>query len=273
MFGPSACRGRRKQWTRKIYFRRRHCVVCLWIMLSAGPAGFDVLPRGAVRDPVSPRSCTLEVTLVALADYQKIVIQGKGPGSEIWQTGFATVVTTPITSQAGLQSYSNTLEPFVNTWWTSVKPHVAPLYSYLGIAVYQYQAPSTTAQFQAQTTRAAVPGTIVGSIIPIDTACVVSLRTAVPGRSTRGRMYVPCHDLVQATDGCWASSVNTAIGTATKTLFNAILGGSTGGVAVVSRTHNSYQLLTGLVTDNKPDVQRRRENRLAASNTQVLTFP
>jgi hypothetical protein len=42
---------------------------------------------------------------------------------------------------------------------------------------------------------------------------------------------------------------------------------------VVSRTHHTWQPLASIITDNKPDVQRRRENKLAASSVQVLSFP
>ena len=86
-------------------------------------------------------------------------------------------------------------------------------------------------------------------------------------------MYVPCHMPVGFADGCYAAADTNAIGTATKALFTAILGGSTGGVVVVSRTHSIYSLVSALDTDNKPDVQRRRENRLRPSTTQVLAFP
>jgi hypothetical protein len=42
---------------------------------------------------------------------------------------------------------------------------------------------------------------------------------------------------------------------------------------VVSRTTGQWYPPTNIDTDNKPDVQRRRENRLLPSHTQVLAFP
>lgn len=211
--------------------------------------------------------------MVALADYQKIVIKGTGPGSEIWQTGFSTVVTTPITTQSALQSYLNSIVPFVSTWWTSIKVGVNSSYAWTGVSAYQYQAPSTVAQFQADAPQTPSAGTLATAGCPIDTCCVVSLRSSTPGRSHRGRMYVPLHTAVPAAGALWIASTTNTVGTATKALFSSILGGTAGGVCVVSRTHNTYDLLTTLITDNKPDVQRRRENRILPTNTQVLAFP
>ena len=211
--------------------------------------------------------------MASLSSYQRLVIRGKGPGSEIWQTSFSTVVTTAITSQAGLQSYVNSIAPFVNTWWTTVKASCSPLYSITDLAAYQYVYPSTSAQFQASAALTASVGTMSVTGSPVDTAVVISLRTAVPGRRTRGRMYVPCHLAVSNSDACFPGTNINTINTATKTMFNSILTGTAGGVAVVSRTGGSYELITGLVADNKPDVQRRRENKLVPTSVSTLTFP
>jgi hypothetical protein len=86
-------------------------------------------------------------------------------------------------------------------------------------------------------------------------------------------MYVPCHVGVQAANGNWASPDSNAIGTATKTLMSSVAGYASYVPIVVSRTHSTWQPLASLITDSKPDVQRRRENRLAAITTQVLAFP
>lgn len=208
-----------------------------------------------------------------LTAYQRFVISGTGPGSEIWQTGFSTIATTAITSQAGLQSAVNSVAPFVNTFWTSLKPNLYPLYSIKALTAYQYVYPSNHAQYQAQATLTVSTGTQAVNAAPVDTCLVVSLRTAVPGRRTRGRMYIPCHAPAQTTDGCISSTVSTAIGTAVKTMLASVFTSTSLAPVVVSRTGGTYETITGQVTDNKPDVQRRRENRLAATNVQVLTIP
>lgn len=209
----------------------------------------------------------------SLGAYQRIVITGKGIGAEVWQTGFSTWVTTAITSQAGLQSYVNSIAPYVSTWWGALRPAIFNTFSLTGVSAYQYQAPSTHAQFQAGVSLTPVLGQLSGTGNPIDTCLVVSLRTAVPGRRTRGRMYIPMHAAVGAVDGCLSSITSQLYGTTTKTMLGSVVSGTAGVPIVVSRTGGTYETINSLVTDNKPDVQRRRENRLPATNTQVLSFP
>jgi len=211
--------------------------------------------------------------MAGLGTYQRVVIKGTGIGAEIWQTGFWTQNVTPPTTQAALQTDCNAIAAFVDTWWTTVKAQCYSSYALTEVDMYQYVAPSHTASLQAASPRSAVAGTISVQGAPIDTCCVVSLRSAVPGRANRGRMYVPMHTGLTGSTGCWAGTPSTSVGTATKALMTSVAGYSGYVPIVVSRTHSTWQPLASLVTDNKPDVQRRRENRLAATNVQVLAFP
>jgi hypothetical protein len=126
---------------------------------------------------------------------------------------------------------------------------------------------------QAQVILTANPGTLAGASSPIDTCCVVSIRSAQPGRSGRNRLYVPCHTTVGPTDGCFGSAAQNTLGTATKALFTSVAGYSTYVPVVLSRTKNAWFAPSNIDTDNKPDVQRRRENKLIPTATQVLAFP
>lgn len=208
-----------------------------------------------------------------LTRYQKIVVRGTSYGSEIWQTGLHVIATTPPADQAALQADCDAAEPLVNDWWTAVKDNVLPGFKYVGISMYDYTAPSTVATFQAQTDRAPVAGSMSGGGSEIDTACVVSLRSPDPSRSGRNRMYVPCHQLVNAGTGMWDSTVPDDIAAGTKALFEALAGTPNLLPVVISRTHSRYQEPSKFITDNKPDVQRRRVNRLSPSYTSVLAFP
>jgi hypothetical protein len=51
------------------------------------------------------------------------------------------------------------------------------------------------------------------------------------------------------------------------------VGSTIGAPAVVSRHLHQWFPPSAIDTDNKPDVQRRRENRLVPTSTQVLAFP
>lgn len=209
----------------------------------------------------------------ALGTYQRVVIKGTGPNSEIWQTGFSTAAVTPPTTQAGLQTDCTAISAFITTWWNAIKGSIYSSYALTEVDMYQYVAPSTVATLQAQTVLTANPGTSAATGSPIDTALVTSIRSAVPGRSHRGRMYVPCHAGCQVANGMFTGTPNVTYGTALKALFTSVAGYSSYVPVVVSRTHNTWDAVASLVTDNKPDVQRRRENKLIPTNTQVLAFP
>jgi hypothetical protein len=211
--------------------------------------------------------------MATLGTYQRFNIIGSGPGSEVWQTGFWTAAITPPSTQAALQTDCDAIAAFVTTWWNAVKVDIAQGYALQKLNAYQYVAPSTSATLQASHQYTASPGTGGSSGNPLDTALVVSIRSAVPGRSHRGRMYIPFHNPINGSTGCCVASEYATYGTATKALFTSVAGYSSYVPVVVSRTHNTWDPVANIDTDNLPDVQRRRVNRLHPTATQVLAFP
>jgi hypothetical protein len=209
----------------------------------------------------------------ALGTYQKFVIKGTGPGSEIWQTGFYTTCTMNPVDQPALQALLNTIAPFVDTFFAALKSKIYPTYTYTEVDAYQYVSPSHVAAFNAQAIRTPTAGTLVGNGQQLDGAVVCSIRTPLPSRRGRGRMYLPCHDVVQPSGMLANAATNTQYGTALKALFSSIVGGSVAAPIVVSRTGNFWNPPTQIITDNKPDVQRRRVDRLLPTSTQILAFP
>ena len=208
-----------------------------------------------------------------LTTFQRVVIKGIGPGSEIFQTGFTTAAITPPSSQAALQTDCNAIAAFCTTLWNAIKASIYTSYSFTEVDMYQYVWPSTVAQFQAQTLLTANPGTLAVNGSPIDTALVVSLRSQVPGRSGRGRMYLPYHGGCLPASGLTSGTPYTTYATAVKALFTSVAGYSSYAPIVASRTHGTWQPPSAILCDNKPDVQRRRENRLLPSATTNLAFP
>lgn len=208
----------------------------------------------------------------ALSTSQRVVIRGLSPQGEVWQTSFGMVGATPA-DQAALQSLSDQVEPYVNTFWTAVKAHVYNSFSYVGIKVYQYAGASSRAALQAQTDRTASAGTLATNGSPIDTALVLSLRTPTPGRAARGRMYIPCHDVVNPSTCCFVGTASADYAAAYKVLVDSIATNTPGAVAVLSRTTSSYNLVTRCLADNKPDVQRRREGKIVPSIISSVALP
>lgn len=124
----------------------------------------------------------------------------------------------------------------------------------------------------------ATPGT-GSSPQPQFTAQVVTLGTDTPGRSHRGRMYLPMTSR--------APSGSTGLWPANSTLLNGVyawlaamrtngIGWSPMGnpaLVVVSSTHGLKTIITQLRMDNKPDTQRGREKRVAATVIDTHAFP
>lgn len=194
----------------------------------------------------------------------RTVIQGTGPGAEIWQTGFwwAPTVTGSIVTLADFKLATASIQPLVSTMWASIRSKIYTSYGYTGIKSYWYTG-GTTATFVAQDSVTSSPGTLASSGSPIDTSCVVSIRTANAGRSFRGRMYLPRHEACTPATGLFVTSTSD-YSTAVGTMFNSLAFASPGAlVRQVSLKLAEATIPTAVICDSLPDVQRRRENRLA----------
>lgn len=109
---------------------------------------------------------------------------------------------------------------------------------------------------------------------PRTTAVVVSLRTAAPGASNRGRLYWPTLQLpIDSNTVNIAPNVQTTIVEAMRDYLSAIqdainineLPGLTYDLAVWSRTNHSGRPVTRLAVGNQPDSQRRRKDAIIES--------
>lgn len=109
------------------------------------------------------------------------------------------------------------------------------------------------------------PGTATGGIIPVGTPIVVSFRTALRGRSYRGRAYVTGTSSSNLVDSANVSStITSGLGAAFATLGGTL---STAGMphVVASKQHNgavtnpaATNAVITYVVDGKLDSQRRR---------------
>lgn len=109
------------------------------------------------------------------------------------------------------------------------------------------------------------PGLTNGTAMPLQLACVLTLRTALATRSGRGRIYLPMTAGVIATPSYLFSSagINQAVD-ALATWFTFIKAVPGLSAVVVSQTHSSSTAITSVDADTVPDTQRRRVNKLSA---------
>jgi hypothetical protein len=101
-----------------------------------------------------------------------------------------------------------------------------------------------------------------GSFMPLQQALCVTLLTDFPGKSTRGRCYLPACGLQLDANRRFNLVNTTAIMNALKVVLGAgNTDGQYGPPVVVSKTLTQATKITSLRWDLGPDTQRRRANR------------
>jgi hypothetical protein len=198
----------------------------------------------------------------------RAVFSAANTGGEQINTGCWFFLNSTPPSQADLNGIATDLATNWNVLTTNLKGHWYAGVSWQFVNVYYYAGGSNHAAMQAVAALAANVGTRAGGGSPIDTCSVVSLRTGFPGRSQRGRMYLPQHDTVSATTGQIVGTTATDFANNVALFLNTFSGARPGWGAVVSRTLGSSLPITQVLCDTIPDVQRRRENKMVASAVQ-----
>lgn len=112
-----------------------------------------------------------------------------------------------------------------------------------------------------------------GSYHALQQCVVVSLRSTNVGRSNRGRMYLPgCGMGMAASQPLYTAGDVDALATEWQSIFKAVnsielSGGANPSVVIVSFTNTDSIVCSSIQIDNKPDIQRRRANRLLPDHT------
>lgn len=109
--------------------------------------------------------------------------------------------------------------------------------------------------------------------MPPEVAIVASLRTGGRGPRNRGRMFLPLSSATNAS-GLVASGSLTTIVTEVKALAEALMVANPGaGMAVVHQAGLTYSSITRVQAGNHWDAQRRRQNALPETRTELaVTF-
>ena len=199
------------------------------------------------------------------------VFSANNVGGERINTGYWVATNDVTPTQAVLDAIAVQVAGYWNTTASGIAPYCYPGVSWLNVNGYYYDGTSNSAFMQTIAPLAANPGTLAGAGSPIDTCLVVSLRTGFPGRSRRGRMYLPFHNTVGAASGQTTSGIAAAYAGAVASGMNSYSAGHPGWAAVVSRTLGDSRAISLASCNTVPDVQRRRENKLSpASNPGVV---
>lgn len=203
---------------------------------------------------------------------------GKIGVSDIWNcsvwlrpVGSATAPTTGAATDALLTSLKG-----VSGWTTlrsAILTCIRSIDSLDHETLYSYATTGNQATAVAQQSDVAA-GTGATQVNPPQVCQVMTLQTGVAGRSQRGRIYWPATALgLSSTDGQFSGTISNV-----RTGFAAWVLGTAGLAAgwapyVVSQTHTSSLPVVSIRVDTKPDIQRRRVNKVTPTTSATTLTP
>lgn len=210
--------------------------------------------------------------------YSRNTIYGTFSGGDVFQ--ISLWASEAPTDQGAAQTQANMLAAAFNTKLTtpptgSVKPTaiLSTTDAYVGVRVYSYVDGSGHARYigDASISGAGTNGT--AGFLPTQTSLVVSLRSAVAGRSATGRIYTPCTRANTSVGGQLSSADVNGLATWWAALIGAWNSAVTPAkIGVLSQLHGTFQPATAVKVDSKLDIQRRRANKIAASNSLIAAI-
>ena len=123
----------------------------------------------------------------------KVVLSGVSPQGEIFATGFwlsGGAINSEASANIAAQAIAD-MTKWTDTGDGSPVKLIGADTQYQTVTVYHYANAGSRAQFIGEAALAGQVGTANQGPLPLQCAVVVSLRTGLPGRSRRGRMYLP----------------------------------------------------------------------------------
>lgn len=214
---------------------------------------------------------------MAFQIHGRVVLRGTIAGGEIWTTSVAARVPGASPSQADLQTLATAALSAMTAWFGAGTGGG----SYFSTAVTLERAdayfirPDGQAEGQAEAVATTPPVGIGAPLMPPQASVVLSLRTGLPGRARRGRMYIPLLALPLGSDARMTPAVQTALGNRAAAFLGAInaavAGGGTWRVIVASGVGAGQNtIVNSVVIGRVVDTQRRRRNGLPEGN---VAFP
>jgi len=206
----------------------------------------------------------------------KVVFSGTTQGGEVFAHSFwFDAGAAP--SQGDLENFRTQAKlTFDSVLGTAPIKALFPIStSYKSVIAYSYAGGTTVDKTAGSQSLATWVGTS-SNALPNQCAVVLSLQTGVPGRSFRGRSYLPGVGQGQTgVTGQLSPATITALGTAWQGWVNGMQAGGGGfpgwPAIVMSATRSAKTQLINLGLDSRLDVQRRRAAKQVV--TSVTLFP
>lgn len=197
-----------------------------------------------------------------LSQTARFVIQGTTRSSEIWETGF-WMENVAVASQSDAEGQMIVVgNEFDSTLKTQTRSMLADNQSVTLIKGYFYAGTSPQATYIAEYPISGGTGT-GPSHLPEQIACVATLLTGAAGRRNRGRMYFPAGGMSIGADAQFQPADAASLSSALAAFFTGLNSGASGRrVIVYSVAGSAARVVTTVRVDTKPDVQRRRVNKI-----------
>lgn len=204
----------------------------------------------------------------------RLVATGTLAVGQTWSTGLWIDLGDPAPqpSQADLDAYAVSCAALLKPQFQIIANNLWSNTTNLQTLTAYWYAPNTTKAAMVST---AAPMAVVGvgtGALPLFTSVCFSLRSATPGRSGRGRNYMPC--TIGGVIGGTGQVGGTSVTNSSPAWAAAIRGlnGMAAGVVnphgqtvvVASFTKGAGYPIRSIVIDSIPDTQHRREDKLVA---------
>lgn len=208
----------------------------------------------------------------------RATIRGVLPGAEIWTCSLHFRYDDGITiNDTLLQGVANAVRTDTQTWFGVGGTGLASNTSFTRVDVYDIRANGKAVQQAFAEATATTTGQGTG-VLPNQCTVVCSLRTGLPGRSRRGRLYLPTLAVPIEQGSLMGTTLQTSIATAAESWldgFTALLvSATTFRLCIASGVGNGANTpVTSIQIGQVVDTQRRRSNALSENPiTRVLTI-
>lgn len=217
-------------------------------------------------------------------DVLKVVFHWSGYGEEgavsLWFQSAGSHSDTLLGNAAGNidTQFGSNATPSL---WSNLQDMLTTAQKWDEITVYQYNnLPGTVSNLGRVTV--AHTGHVTGTISPLQTSLCAQLHTGTAGASNRGRIYMPGHCLPVSAGNALVTSDNASLVAENVASMIGVTGNALSGTldaadpltaVVYSPTKGYVTPITSVIVDNRPDIQRRRANKLEPTSTAVVVSP
>lgn len=205
--------------------------------------------------------------------FARLVIRGNILGTQTWSTGICLDAVVLSYTQAEVDAFLAAASTLVGSFWTNGttttwqnQNSTATTISGLALYVYGEGGEAAGATIQGEYL---YPTALVGTgnnYKPTQTALVATMLTGVPGRSFKGRSYMPCTSAAIGATHQLTQAQVTALAASWKLLLDGLasVAGADFGDPIVHGSRGSIPI-TAVRVDSELDIQRRRADKILAT--------